>query len=89
MLILSRKTGESLMVGEDVVVTVLDVKGDQVRLGVTAPPATAVHREEVYGKVKAGPAAVHREEVYRKVKAGPAARFRPPKQRGLDARLHR
>ena len=73
MLILSRKTGESLMVGEDVVITVLDVKGDHVRLGVTAPPATAVHREEVY----------------RKVKAGPAARFRPPKQRGLDARLHR
>ena len=73
MLILSRKTGESLMVGEDVVITVLDVKGDHVRLGVTAPPVTAVHREEVY----------------RKVKAGPAARFRPPKQRGLDARIHR
>ena len=73
MLILSRRTGESLMVGDDVVITVLDVKGDQVRLGVSAPLATAVHREEVY----------------RKVNAPPAARFRPPKQRGSDARLHR
>ena len=73
MLILSRRTGESLMVGDDVVITVLDVKGDHVRLGVTAPPATAVHREEVY----------------RKINAAPAARFRPPKQRGLDARIHR
>jgi carbon storage regulator len=73
MLILSRRKGESLMVGDDVVITVLDVKGDHVRLGVTAPPATAVHREEVY----------------RKVNAGASVRFRPPKQRGLDARLHR
>ena len=73
MLILSRRTGESLMVGDDVVITVLDVKGDQVRLGVSAPPASAVHREEVY----------------RKVNAAPTTRFRPPKQRGSDARIHR
>ena len=48
MLILSRKTGESLMVGDDVVVTVLGVKGSQVRIGITAPGKTAVHREEIY-----------------------------------------
>ena len=52
MLILSRRTGESLMVGDDVIITVLGVKGDQVRLGVSAPPATAVHREEVYKRIQ-------------------------------------
>tara|TARA_R110002110_G_scaffold415854_1_gene658309 strand:+ start:41073 stop:41270 length:198 start_codon:yes stop_codon:yes gene_type:complete len=52
MLIISRRTGESLMVGDDVVVTVLGVKGNQVQIGVTAPRDQAVHREEIYQKVK-------------------------------------
>lgn len=48
MLILTRRTDESLMIGDDVTVTVLGVKGNQVRIGVTAPRDKAVHREEIY-----------------------------------------
>lgn len=53
MLILSRKLGESLIVGDDVVVTVLGIKGNQVQLGVNAPRDKTVHREEIFNKVKA------------------------------------
>lgn len=52
MLILTRKIGESLMIGEAVVVTVLGVKGTQVRIGVNAPKNIIVHREEIYKRVK-------------------------------------
>lgn len=52
MLILTRKIGESLMIGESVVVTVLGVKGTQVRVGISAPRDIIVHREEVYKKIK-------------------------------------
>ena len=48
MLILTRRIGETLMIGEDVTVTVLGVKGSQVRIGVNAPKDVAVHREEIY-----------------------------------------
>lgn len=48
MLILTRRPGESVMVGDDIVVEVLGVKGNQVRIGFTAPDDVAVHREEVY-----------------------------------------
>lgn len=54
MLILNRRIHESLMIGDDIVVTVLEVKGNQVRLGVTAHPDIPVHREEIYNKIKAG-----------------------------------
>ena len=53
MLILSRRLGESVKIGDEVTVTVLGVKGGQVRLGFTAPPDLAVHREEVYERIKA------------------------------------
>ncbi len=53
MLILTRKIGESLMVGEEVTVTVMDVKGNQVRIGIAAPNDVAVHREEIYDRVQA------------------------------------
>lgn len=53
MLILTRRIGESLVIGDDVRITVLDVKGNQVRIGVYAPKEVSVHREEVYAKIQA------------------------------------
>jgi len=52
MLILTRRVGETLMIGDDVTVTVLGVKGNQVRIGVNAPKNVAVHREEIYDRIK-------------------------------------
>ena len=52
MLILTRRVGETLMVGDDVTVTVLGVKGNQVRIGVNAPKDVAVHREEIYDRIR-------------------------------------
>jgi carbon storage regulator len=53
MLILTRKVGETLMVGEEISVTVVAVKGNQVRIGINAPKNVAVHREEIYERVQA------------------------------------
>ncbi|MET0377609.1 MAG: carbon storage regulator CsrA [Spongiibacteraceae bacterium] len=52
MLILTRRIGETLVVGDEVTVTVLGVKGNQVRLGVNAPKDVAVHREEIYERIQ-------------------------------------
>ena len=52
MLILTRRVGETVMIGNDVTVTVLGVKGNQVRIGVNAPRDVAVHREEIYERIK-------------------------------------
>jgi carbon storage regulator len=53
MLILTRRVGEALMVGDEVTVTVLGVKGNQVRIGVHAPKHVSVHREEIYERIRA------------------------------------
>ncbi len=52
MLILTRRVGETVMIGNEVTVTVLGVKGNQVRIGVNAPKDVAVHREEIYARIK-------------------------------------
>ena len=54
MLILTRKLDESLMVGDEITLTVLGVKGNQVRIGIDAPREVTVHREEIYKRVKDG-----------------------------------
>ncbi len=52
MLILTRRVGESLMIGDDINVTVLSIRGNQVRIGVSAPKDVSVHREEIYERIQ-------------------------------------
>ena len=65
MLVLSRQKDESIMVGDEVEITIVDVRGDKVRLGITAPKSIAVHRREVYD-------AIQREKQEKELEAQPA-----------------
>ena len=74
MLILTRRIGETLIIGDDVTVTVLEVSGNQVRLGINAPKDVSVHREEIYQRVLA-----EREQENRA--GSPSVTYRKPKFR--------
>jgi carbon storage regulator len=62
MLILTRKVGESINIGDDITITILGVSGQQVRIGINAPKDVAVHREEIYQRIQAGLTAPDKRE---------------------------
>ncbi|MBX9654468.1 carbon storage regulator CsrA [bacterium] len=52
MLVLSRQLDESIMIGDDIVITLVDIRGDKIRLGIAAPPNVAIHRQEIYEAIQ-------------------------------------
>ena len=58
MLVLSRKKNESIIINDDITITVVEIRGDKVRLGIEAPKTVTVHRQEVYERIKAKPTPV-------------------------------
>lgn len=65
MLVLSRQRDESIMIGDDIEVTIVDIKGERVRIGITAPPELPVHRKEVYEAIKKENKKVQSDRDYR------------------------
>ena len=85
MLVLSRQRDETIMIGDDVEVTIVDIRGDKVRLGITAPREISVHRKEVYEAIKREnrAAAQVKPEDVPELPGPPPAGPRPPKKNGI------
>jgi carbon storage regulator len=90
MLVLSRQRDETIMIGDDIEITVVDIRGDKVRLGITAPTRISVHRKEVYEAIKAEnqkAAQINGHELP-SLRENPAAKLRPrPSNLASSARL--
>jgi carbon storage regulator len=82
MLILTRRVGETLCVGDDVTVTVLGVKGNQVRIGVNAPKDTPVHRQEIYERIKKETEGQEGATMHKEAGRAPVAREDRPAPQG-------
>jgi len=70
MLVLSRQKDESIIIGDDVEITIVDVRGDKVRLGINAPRSTSVHRKEIYEAIQREKAEKAAQEVTASEKSG-------------------
>lgn len=79
MLILTRRVGETIVIGDDVIVTVLGIKGNQVRIGINAPKTVSVHREEIYQRIQQEKNAAPKQE-----EAAPAAPARKKRESKTD-----
>jgi carbon storage regulator len=80
MLVLSRQRDETIMIGDDIEITVVDIRGDKVRVGITAPARIAVHRKEVYDAIKA------ENEQAAKVRSGDVAELGKELEKAAKAR---
>lgn len=82
MLVLTRKLGESVTIGDNIKISVIDIKGRQVRLGIEAPPEMTIHREEIYAKIQEEN---QRAAVMKTVNMEKLARIFPPGGKGSEA----
>ena len=84
MLVLSRQRDESIMIGDDVEITIVDVRGDKVRLGITAPREIPVHRREIYDTIQREKAAAAAEKASEAAEKAPEAAEKAPEAKSEE-----